>query len=106
MTLSIKTGVRLHGITPAMLVALQVIEGVYNEQGFDTVVTAGIDGKHTDGSFHYSGSAMDFRTNHVPVDKQPIILKAIQDRLGADFFAQIEVDHIHVQWKPKSTYGA
>lgn len=105
MSLSLKAGVRLHGLTSAMVIAVMVIKDVFAEEGFDCVMTAGIDGKHVSGSCHYYGGAGDFRINHVPVDKHPIILKKCQDRLGADYFVQLEVDHLHAQWKPQATYG-
>jgi hypothetical protein len=104
MSLHLKQDVRVFGLSSAIVLAIIVAEGVYRELGFDLVVTAGIDGKHVDGSYHYSGNAVDLRTNSLPMDKVPVALGMIQKRLTPDYFAQIEVDHIHVQFKPKFSY--
>jgi hypothetical protein len=104
VSLSIKPGVRVFGLSTGILLAVIVAEGVYRELGYDLVVTAGIDGKHVDYSFHYDGNAVDLRTNNLPFDKTTAILKTIQSRLTADYFAQIEVDHIHIQFRPRGSY--
>ncbi len=104
MSLSIKTGVRVFGLRPEILLAVVVAEGIWREFGVDLVLTAGIDGAHVEGSFHYSGNAVDLRTNNLPTDQTGLVLGKLSDRLGADYFAQIESDHIHVQFKPKATY--
>ncbi len=104
MSLSIKLGVRVFGLRPEILLAILVAEGIWREFGADLVLTAGIDGAHVEGSFHYSGNAIDLRTNNLPTDKTGEVLKCLSQRLGEDYFAQFESDHIHIQFKPKATY--
>jgi len=104
MSLSIKSGVRVFGLSSPILLAVMVAQEVYREFSADLVITAGIDGKHVDYSFHYDGNAVDLRTNNLATDKIPLILKAMQDRLGPDYFVQYEGDHLHIQFRPKSTY--
>jgi hypothetical protein len=106
MNLSLKNGVRVFGLTTPTLLAVMVAKEAYSELGFDLVITAGIDGKHVSGSSHYEGNAIDLRTRAIPADKQAELLARIQERLGDDYFAQIEADHIHIQFKPKQAYGA
>lgn len=105
MSLSLKQGVRVHGLSTPILIAIIVAEGVYAELGYDLVVTAGIDGKHTDHSSHYSGNAVDLRTNILPEIAAQKALAKLQQRLTEDYFCQIEVDHIHIQFRPLATYG-
>lgn len=104
MSLSIKQDVRVFGLSTGILLAIMVAEGVYREAGIDLVITAGIDGKHVDYSFHYDGNAVDLRTSNLPAGQLPTILRAIQMRLTPDYFAQVEVDHIHVQFRPRGSY--
>lgn len=104
MSLSIKADVRVFGLRPEILIALIVAEGVYRDAGFDLVLTAGIDGNHAAGSSHYQGEAIDLRTSTIPEDKRAGILAEIIKRLTPDYFAQVEVDHFHIQWKAQKTY--
>lgn len=107
MSLILKTGPgepRLFGLRPEMVIAVIVMLGAYTEEGADCVITTGIDGKHADGSSHYNGCALDFRTNNLAAGKAQTILDKFKARVTADYFAQLEDDHIHVQFKPKLPY--
>jgi hypothetical protein len=106
MSISIKPGARVFGLSVPMLLAVMVAKDAYQEIGVDLVITAGIDGKHSAGSSHYAGNAADLRTNTVPESKRAPLAKTIQERLGPDYFCQAEKDHIHIQFKPQATYGA
>lgn len=105
MSLSIKAGVRVFGLRPEILLAVIITQGVYDQFGAELVLTAGIDGAHTEGSFHYSGCAVDFRTNNLKPGEPETVLKLLQARLGPDYFVQLEGDHIHCQFKPKASYA-
>lgn len=105
MSLSIKPGVRIHGLRPEVILACVVAEGVYREEGFDLTITAGIDGKHMAASLHYAGCAVDLRTRDIPADKLEKIRKKIKERVGDDFDVVLEGDHFHLESQPKQTYG-
>lgn len=106
MSLSIKSGVRVFGLRPEIILAIVVAEGAYREAGVDLTITSGIDGKHMLGSFHYSGSAVDLRTNGLPEEKKEPLRKTIAERLGQDYDVLFEGDHIHCEFQPKQPYGA
>ena len=105
MSLSIKAGVRLHGIRPEMNIAATVVEGAYRDSGLNCTITCGMDGKHSMGSLHYAGAALDFRTNDVPKEKLEPLRKLIVERLPTDFDVILEGDHFHVEHQPKTYYG-
>lgn len=106
MSLSIKSGVRTHGLTTPIVLAVVVAEGVYRELGHDLVLTAGIDGKHSTSSKHYSGNAVDLRSRILPEGVAAKAVALLKDRLGNDYDVIHETDHIHIEHDPKTTYGA
>ena len=105
MSLSIKPGVRVFGLRPEIVIALQVADGAFKDIGLDCTVTCGIEGRHAVASLHYSGCAVDIRTRDVPTDKLGPLRKTIADRLGPDFDVVQEATHFHIELQPKQPYG-
>jgi len=106
MSLSIKPGVRVFGLRPETILALNIIEGAFKDAGYDCVLTCGMDGKHSKGSLHYAGCAVDLRISNVPPEKREALKLEMANRLGADFDVILEGDHFHVEYQPKNFYGA
>ncbi len=104
--LSLKPGVRLIGIRPELVIAVIAAERVYAVAGYDLTITACTDGKHSTGSLHYSGAAVDVRTRDVPAADVPTLAAQIRDCLGADFDVVIETDHLHIEHQPKQPLNA
>jgi hypothetical protein len=92
----IKSGADIRGLHLCMRLVLKAVDSVYKRHGYDTVVTSGLDGTHSAGSFHYYGFAVDFRTNHLPVEKIAVIVEDVTAALGEDYFVLFEGDHLHV----------
>lgn len=67
--LSIKQGVRMRGLGSEMAVACIIVHGVYVEERIHCEIVSVSDGNHMRGSKHYSGEAVDFKTNHIPRDR-------------------------------------
>ncbi len=99
--LSLKPGVRIAGMRSEILFAAVAAMEVYKAAGHDLTITACVDGKHTTGSLHYAGAAIDLRTRNLPPADVPKILAQIKACLGDDFDVLIETDHVHIQFKPK-----
>lgn len=99
--LFIKPGVRLTGMRPEILLAAVVAERAYNEAGFDLTITACVDGKHSTGSLHYSGAAIDLRTRDVPAASVPKLAARLKECLAGEFDVVLEGDHIHIEFQPK-----
>ncbi len=102
MAVRLKQGVKIVGLQAEMAVALQVIDGVYERIGVsETVITSGLDGRHSATSRHYLGYALDIRTRNVPMAQREELTKQVKKALGQDFFVLLERDHLHVNIKPK-----
>ncbi len=82
-----------------MFKAAVVADGVYNKFGAELVITAGTDGKHMDGSLHYKGLALDFRTWNLN-GREKDVIDDLRKELGQDYDVVLEGDHIHCEFDP------
>ncbi|MCS3827449.1 hypothetical protein GGP85_002919 [Salinibacter ruber] len=63
------------------------------------VITSAADGKHSTGSLHYSGEALDLRIWNLPTPAQ--VAERLQQELGPDYdVVHHEGSHIHVEYDP------
>ncbi len=99
--LMLKPGVRVTGMRPEILFAIVAAERAYQKAGHDCVLTACVDGRHTTGSLHYAGLAVDLRTRDVPAAELKDLLACIRDSLGPDYDVILEADHLHIEFQPK-----
>lgn len=104
----LKAGVRLTDMTPQILLAMLVTEQVYEEYGFEVVITSINDGTHSVNSLHYLGRAVDVRVRDphgswsMPGDIRVKVVDEITRRLGDNNYDIIlESDHIHEEYDPK-----
>lgn len=106
MALTFKAGVKLRNLQPQMLIAIKVAEQEFSKYNLDTVVTSGNDSEHSNGSKHYVGAALDFRTKHT-AGLAKGITKAVSEILTPLGFDVILEDvgeaneHLHVEYDPK-----
>ena len=113
--LFLKPGVRLHGLSPEMVMAVGVVVGAYEEAGaVECVVTVGMEGSHATSppSRHYTGDALDFRLHNVDAGARENLVNAVKAHLGgeqSDFTVLWESkgtdnEHLHVQFSPSRPY--
>lgn len=86
-------------------------EDVWREMGkHEPTCTSANDGKHMEGSKHYSDEALDIRiwqmvTKEYPDARDaPLVKQAarrLQIKLGEDYDVVVEKDHIHVEYDPE-----
>jgi len=100
--LQLKSGVKVAGMRPELVLAMIVAESAYRERGYDCIITSVMDGRHSIKSKHYAGQAFDCRTRHLP-DQSAIetVAGAIRKALAPHYDVIIESDHIHVEFDPK-----
>ena len=99
----IKKDVRLCGLQPQMVLAYVIAEQVFIEEGYPIILTSGGEGKHSSGSIHYRGNAIDLRTRHVSTHAQrEKIAESVKDRLGEEFKVILKFlpHHLHIQYTP------
>lgn len=96
--IAIKPGVRIEGMTPEILLAVVVAHELFREQAQTVTVTSCTDGRHKDGSKHYTGRAVDLR---LPTAGKERIVEQLAVRLSNEYDVVLEGDHIHVEYDPK-----
>ena len=102
--IKLKKGVRLLGLATEMAVALMIVAKAYEEIDKGCIITSGVEGRHSHGSDHYKGDALDFRTRHLHPVQAETLAMCIEERLGDDFDVVLEATHLHVEFDPKSPY--
>lgn len=73
-------------------------ERIWLSYGQECVVTAGLDGKHSAGSYHYFGRAVDLRTRYFSTAEKQLVVDELRASLPNDYFVLLESTHIHVQY--------
>jgi hypothetical protein len=98
---SYKDGVSSSGLKSNILNILKKVDEAHNDvAGSDAVITSTTDGTHMKGSLHYSGNAIDLRTNDITKVKAEEFTKKLKEKLGSGYDAVLEGDHIHLEYDP------
>lgn len=105
---SFKSGVTPDGLKAPMRNKLQEIGMAYHSvTGQLMRITSTTDGKHMEGSKHYTGNAIDVGIRSSSTFQffskavQISIVAAIKAILGPDYDVVLEDDHIHIEYDPK-----
>ena len=109
MTLSIKEGVVIDRLHPAMVVAIPTVMQVFARHGFQSTITSGNEGEHGPRSFHkvIPLRALDWRTWANSSGKQidegikAAIVMDLRAELGPDYDVVLEATHIHTEYDPR-----
>lgn len=104
MSYSLKKGVTVNGVQPEILVAMNVVAGVYESLGYRLVVTSLTDGKEwrNPKSLHLAGLAFDCRVWDFPTpESREELGRMIREALGPEYDVVVKDDHIHVEFDVK-----
>ncbi len=105
--LTCKDGVVWKWLRPEIYRLFEGLEAIFARHKIDCVITSAIDGKHSTGSLHYSGYAIDIRSKSLPsAAKKQAVLKEIQALCGPGYDVLLEHlggenEHFHLEWDPK-----
>lgn len=94
----IKAGVEICWLRSEIRKKLTEIEGIYNDEGNELIITSTFEGHHSAGSLHYADLAIDFR---LPNKNRERVVRKIRKYLRPDYDVIMEVDHLHVEYDPK-----
>jgi len=98
--IGLKDGVDVRGLQPVMWNMIYDIEPFYTEHDLVLIITAALDGKHSIGSLHYVGLAIDIRTNTLSDPKD--MYERIKSVLADAFDVVWHETHIHIEYQPKN----
>lgn len=116
----LKRGVKLRGLTPQMLVGVMIANDAWKKVGYvysqeDMVLTSCNDGRHSYGSLHWSGNAVDIRTKTISPDADgetrlsdvTKFVDLVRRDCGEEFDVVLEYfgepnEHMHMEYHPKS----
>lgn len=102
MRIRYKEGVRLHDLTPQIVLAIQSAAAVWQELGApELVVTSCNDGIHRETSLHWCGMACDLRIWNLPEDRRRLAVSELERDLPPDFDVILESDHVHLEYQPR-----
>lgn len=96
----IKHNVNVLGITPQMVLAYVIAQRLFNQHGYDCVITSATDGPHGRHSHHYKGHALDLRSRMIPESRRQAMAAALGAALGPQYQVILEADHIHIEFDP------
>lgn len=97
--MKVKNGVQLAGLQLPMRLVLIIADRIYQDNGFELVVTSGLEGTHSPGSLHYYGYALDFRIFAMPLDKVRNVVFSLRQELGDSYQVIQHPTHIHVEYQ-------
>ena len=98
-----------HSLSMAALKGIMISSEVYNEMGIygsRATVTSLLDGRHMQGSKHYTGEAWDLRTWNASKSGQmtdtakEALAASLRTALGDDYDVVVEKTHIHCEHDP------
>ena len=102
--MQLKAGVKVAGVQPEILIALQTMDRLFIENNCgELVVTSLSDGIHKPNSLHNRMGvclAADVRTRHLTDYKQKELLALVKAALGDEYDVILEGDHMHVEFDP------
>lgn len=107
MAYILEKGVVLYPLHPLMPWANHVVASAFAEAGYDTVVTAGLNGTHSPGSLHPLGMALDYRSRHLPAHiNRDKFAAAVQAKLGPKYFFAHETNPVHFHLQVETTVAS
>ncbi len=99
--MKIKVGVKINGLKPEMLLGIIIAKSIYDKWGKELVITEITGANHSFASLHYSGNAVDIRTNYFTDLEKDLVAKDLKEALGENYDVVVEKTHIHIEFQPK-----
>lgn len=103
MDAGLRCGARPVGVKTEIACVLPLVMEVFRDHGHPFHITSFTDGKHSEGSLHRLGLAVDvdFRQDKFDKVKGEWICEDLRVALGPDYDIVFEDTHVHVEFDPK-----
>jgi hypothetical protein len=102
----IKEGVIMQGLHISMRPVMIAVGEVWRSLGETACVTSALDGSHSDGSLHYYGFALDFRTRYFNDQQITRARNTLVNRLPQPYDVVTEGNHMHIEFDINKLIGA
>lgn len=96
-----KKGVKLQGVRPELVLAMQVANDIFAGERCEMTITSVLDGEHSRNSLHYAGCAFDVRTRGIHGSTVNRIEATLRGALTVDFDVVLESTHLHIEYQPR-----
>jgi len=105
MSVEYKPSVNLD-VIPKIRNAISTLESIFAQYGYILYITSARDSIHSDGSLHYIGAAIDFRSKGLPSHVKSTIYSSIKKNFPSptwwtdlEFLGEAE-EHFHIGYNP------
>lgn len=100
--LSVKKGVKIAGMSPEILLGIMIVNGVYEEFGYQCTITEIMPTvKHVRASKHITGDGVDIRKSNIPFSKRKGVYLTCKAKLGENYDFVNHKSHNHLEFNPK-----
>lgn len=101
--------VSLMGIRPELILGIMICKQVLDNHAIEMVFTSGTEAqtKHGATSLHYTGQAVDFRSQHIDdAATKSLVFHEMKEALQVDYDLLLEGEnqsweHFHLEYQPK-----
>ena len=103
----ITPGAKVGGLRPEMVLAFAIAQPIFERYGALCTITSALDGKHSRGSLHYKGLALDLRSRNLMETDKGNVLGELKRDLGFEYDVLLEDsggpnEHFHIEFDPKT----
>ena len=101
----LKRGVRVAGVRGELVLGLLIAESchkaIVGPDGPEMIITSLGDGRHSEGSLHYKGLAVDLRSRYYhDSDEIDAFVALLKRELGPEWDVVREATHVHIEFDP------
>lgn len=89
------------GIQSELILAIIIVNEVYQSFGYEFVITSLNDSEHIEGTLHFNGNAFDARVKHIPLEKRQLLVNRIVKHLNSNYDVVLETNHLHIEYDAK-----
>jgi len=94
-------GASISGLRPEAVLGAVITMFLFQELGFNWILSCGVEGRHSRNSLHFVGLAFDLSFGDIDEKYWADITQALRLALGDEFDVVQEGDHWHIEFQPE-----